>query len=160
MSVAKVLESMDRSGDGARRAADEEAAVRAALRAEVARAGSQRALGVEWNISAQYLGMVLGGRSRPSAKVRARLGFGARPARKRDDKLEQRRSSKLDGLHVGPAPKPAPARPERDWAYPLRPFVLNIFATEKGLRRWASESAPGQIREREAAMSGEPSNGN
>lgn len=152
-TTSNVLESMDRAGSAARREADEEVEIRAALRTEVARAGSQDRLAREWGVSQHHLSRVLAGSRRPGPTVRDRLGMARREA-------GRHASPKLDRLHVLKRPAPERTGPGRIWAYPLRPIVLNIFAVEKELRRWASESAPGQIREREAAMAGEPSSGN
>jgi hypothetical protein len=154
MSIPEVLESMDGAGGAARRVAVEEAEVRAALRAEVARAGSQDRLAREWGVSQHHLSRVLAGIRRPGPTIRDRLGvphlMAARDA-----------SRKLDKLHVTRRSAARPARPPKEYPYPLRPLVLHIFAIEEELRRWAIESAPGQIRglegRAEAAIAGDGS---
>lgn len=128
MSMPDVLESMDRTGHNARREAEEEAEIRAALRAEVVRAGSQNRLAAEWGISQHHLSRVLAGLRRPGPAVRDRLGVPRLRA-------PRHASPKLDRLLVAVAPKPA--RPPRDWPYPLRSVVLEIFRAERKCRAYA-----------------------
>lgn len=130
MSISKILESMDRAGSAARREADEEAEIRAILRDEVARAGSQDKLAREWGISQHHLSRVLAGRRRPGPTVRDRLGV-------MRHKAERDVSRKLDKLHVAAVPRAEPSRPPQEWPYPLRPTVLEIFRAERKCRAYA-----------------------
>jgi hypothetical protein len=125
-TTSNVLESMDRAGSAARREADEEVEIRAALRTEVARAGSQDKLAAEWGLSQHHLSRVLAGLRRPGPTVRDRLGVARH-------KADRHASPKLDKLHVPKRPPTRSARHGGRWRLSTDGLIAAVRGTRKGI---------------------------